>query len=568
MTKFILIQNKVLNKSLLIAQNEDGSPIEPLLSNFMKHIKLDNLTPLEVIAILKWTMSHQVSVKTNTLILNSLLLKLDEEQIQDTALMAELLKLHNDYQDSCLDMWKHKIETDFNPYYWLIAVQCLPTKISSMKTWLMPINKIKFHQYKPSGRLPQWYPNIECWLLMENTLPPLIFKNLVTFIFYSSITNVYQKKNCENYAIGYACSKILSNLPQSKTCKDLITTLIKGCPSKFKGKTLSVEGIKAIELLSNEKPIWTQQYGSVILNTFLELAIKEDLPTSMDGNHIDRLLQNLLELNTVPFESTTTWWDARFKNNLDVETGGIKMNPTKWNIPETDKIKWIQKLLKPALEKQDGLQILNTLLGYTNTFPPLATACFDLMSEKQWQDCKNEWFFGTAKSLRAQLKWLHVDHPRINEWKESKIGKRNLCAALLHYITEFKITQETGVKDWNGIQPLIEYPAHYFSDNETISILPAPFNALEAWLPKYMELYKKLSVDLLIANEEHININKLITVVSSFCNMLLEDDINANALINLRDSIDTRMDFISLFPPLQKREELYELPKFTFDNTK
>jgi len=556
----LITQNKSLNNILLIAQNEDSSPIEPLLRNLIQHHLID-ITPLELIKILRWSVSHKVSANTNTLILNNLLQKIDDD------LMPEFLKLHNDYQDTCLEMWKHKIETDFNPSYWLTAAQCLPTKIDSMATWLIPISTIKpsQRQYQISVKVPQLWPSKECWRLIENTLQPAVFKNLVNFVYYVAVTNSYQKKKGENYAIGYACSKILTRLSNSKMCKDLITTLIRSNPDKFKGKTLVIDGLNAIELLSKENPIWAQQYGVVILNTFLALAIKEGLAETMDAAEIDNVLQNLLEQDIVPLENTSMWWDARFKNN-SIKIRGIKVNPVKWNIPETDKIKWMEKLLKPALEKQNGLKILKTLLDYKYMFPQLATTCFDLMSEKQWQDCKHEWSLGTVNSLKIQLTWLHVNHPRIKEWKNSKIGKKILCATLLHYITEFKITQSTGVKDWKSIQPLIEHPTYYFSDKETISILPAPFNTLEAWLPQHIELYKKLSFKLLTPINEQINIDKLMTVVSSFCSELLGEEINASALIQIRENIDPGMDFISLLSQLQKNEEIYKLPKSTFDN--
>jgi len=584
MNTFILHRSHELNPSLLLVQDENGTPIELLVSNLFKDFRHLDTTARELIEVLRWSMKHNLSTKTNVLILDSLLKKLDEKQLQDVSLMPAFLKLHNDYHDLCFDMWKHKLEKDFHPGYWLIAAHFMPNELPRIKHFIETIGRIKtirgaYLAYPPLKILTTWHPSNKDWELFEQTLSTKVLQNLVGLVFYTAVLKRSHDNKSDaltNHEIGYACSKVLERLPDSKINSKVDISFIKQLLndiSKLKGRALVVDGINAIELMSQEHPQWHKKYGDTLLTLFLTLAQKDSVyldTTHLKLNELDCTLQKLLESDAVPFYSTIEWWNKRFNDNkYPAQCAHYihNINPSLWNIPSDQKINWIKKLFNSILEKQNGIEVLDALSNYSKSPLFIATTCFDLMSDNQWLECTKNWATGTVRSLVHQLGWLHIDHPRINSWKNSEIGKKTLCAALLHYLSDKKKIDATGA-GYTNITMAIESSTKKFSNDDKNNALPHPFKSLVLWLPQYTKLYQRLSVELLSSNGTP-NIDKLITGVSSFCTTLLEQDINVSALINVRDSIGPNMDFISLLPPIEKKEkieELYDLPKATFDN--
>lgn len=55
--------------------------------------------------------------------------------------------------------------------------------------------------------------------------------------------------------------------------------------------------------------------------------------------------------------------------------------------------------------------------------------------------------------------------------------------------------------------------------------------------------------------ENETNTDQLAKVISSICTIMLEQEVNADDILNIRNSIDPNMDFISLIPKPNKNYE-------------
>jgi len=550
MTKFILPREQLLNSGLLLAQDEEGKPIESLLyALFNNQIMPTTATTLELTDVLRWSIHHKVNVKTNVSILDHILKKIDNHDNERENLRIALSTLYSENPDTYVEMWTHKLEKDFHPGYWLIAAQCMSKELYKITHLLEPINKIKnmfeaYTRYHALDLLSQWQPSTEFWSLLETNVSNKIFKNLVGHAFYSVVNR--KMYGVEKYAIGLACSKILSCLPESKTCLPIVKSLVKSYPTQFTKKHLAVDGMAAIDFILNDNQTWARKFIPAMLNKFLSLAIKTDSINTQKRNYINSILQKLLESDTVSFNDTTAWWEIQCELVSLTCDWYENIDPTRWRIPEHEKVRWLKKMLDPLLVTPNGVLLLDMFSVYNNKLPILTTTCFDLMSEEQWQHCTQEWSKGTLQSLRHQLKWLHVDHHRINDWKNSSIGKKTLCAALLHFLAE-QTKLEYNKDDNNTVVSYYIECLNQVSELNKIKILPHPFTALSLWHPKYMDLYKTLSVELLTSNTKFYT-DRLNKVISSFLSILLEKEINTSLLLSVRESIDPNMDFILLVP--------------------
>jgi len=206
----------------------------------------------------------------------------------------------------------------------------------------------------------------------------------VSIAFYSAVDKKIE--SIESYDIGYACLKVLSRLPDSHNCNKLIYTLVQSCGTVFNQYNSIFNVIMALNFMLKNNPLWLTRHAAAFLDTYISLAIERHSNTKK-GQEINLILQKLVEYDAVFFEKTTIWWDAQFSIYKNAPDWLININPPSWSIPENEKIKWIYKILKPALDIPNGVKILNKLSTYKSENPIIAKVCFDLMSEKQGQEC-------------------------------------------------------------------------------------------------------------------------------------------------------------------------------------